>query len=182
MTPDAYRDEPFYRSDLWLGGAWKAMPADLSSPRLGRRVLDLLDDMANWGQKKYVPGEVDVFKIDHTHELYGHMNVNYLQLDRAPRFEGDWTPVLDALRRGKFFVTTGEVLLEEFTVGGKPSGETLSLPADGRAEVKSRPRMDLPDAVRRGDLGRRDEGLPRADRPLDDAPPSAEDVTPSGPT
>ena len=33
------------------------------------RGLDLLDDMANWGQKKYLPGEVDVFKIDHTHEL-----------------------------------------------------------------------------------------------------------------
>jgi hypothetical protein len=112
------------------------MPADLSSPRLGRRVLDLLDDMANWGQKKYVPGEVDVFKIDHTHELYGHMNINYLALDRAPRYEGDWSPVLDALRRGKFFVTTGEVLLKGFTVGGKASGETLRLPRDGRAEVR----------------------------------------------
>ena len=44
------------------------MPADLSRPRLGERVLDLLDDMANWG-RKYVLGEVDVFKIDHTHEL-----------------------------------------------------------------------------------------------------------------
>jgi hypothetical protein len=136
FTPDAYHDEPFYRSDVWLGGAWKAMPADLSSPRLGRRVLDLMDDMANWGQKKYVPGEVDVFKIDHTHELYGHMNVNYLRLDRAPRFKDDWTPVLDALRHGKFFVTTGEVLLHDFTAGGKASGETLTLPADGRAEVR----------------------------------------------
>ena len=136
FTPDAYRDEPFYRSDVWLGAAWKAMPADLSSPRLGRRVLDLMDDMANWGPKKYVPGEVDVFKIDHTHELYGHMNVNYLQLDRAPRYDGDWTPVLDALRHGRFFVTTGEVLLKDFTVGGKASGETLSLSADGRAEIR----------------------------------------------
>ncbi|MCA1684506.1 MAG: hypothetical protein LC745_00675 [Planctomycetia bacterium] len=136
FTPDAYRGEAFYRSDVWLGAAWKAMPADLSSTRLGVRVLDLFDDMANWGQNKYVPGEVDVFKIDHTHELYGHMNVNYLRLDRAPRFEGDWTPVLDALRHGRFFVTTGEVLLKEFTVGGKPSGETLRLSDDGRAEVK----------------------------------------------
>ncbi len=136
FTPDAYRDEDFYRSDVWLGGAWKAMPADLSNPRLGQRVLDLFDDMANWGQKKYVPGEVDVFKIDHTHELYGHMNINYLQLDRAPRYEGDWTPVLEALRHGRFFVTTGEVLLKEFSVGGQASGTTLKLPSDGRAQVK----------------------------------------------
>ena len=48
-TPDIYRDEDFYLSDHWLGAAWKAMPADLSHDRLGRRVLDLLDDMANWG-------------------------------------------------------------------------------------------------------------------------------------
>ena len=37
--------------------------------------------MANWGEAKYVLGEVDVFKLDHTHELYGHMNVNYIRLD-----------------------------------------------------------------------------------------------------
>jgi hypothetical protein len=135
-TPDAYRSDDFYLSDVWLGAAWKAMPADLSSPRLGLRVLDLLDDMANWGQKKYVLGEVDVFKIDHTHELYGHMNINYLKLDRAPRFEGDWTPLLDTLRAGKFFVTTGEVLLTSFSVGGKPSGASLSLATDARPEVK----------------------------------------------
>ncbi len=124
-TPDAYKDEEFFRSPVWLGAAWKAMPADLSLGRLGERALDLLDDMANWGAKKYVLGEVDVFKIDHSHELYGHMNVNYLKLDRMPKFDEDWSPVLDALRRGKFFVTTGEVLLTEFTVGGKESGETL---------------------------------------------------------
>ena len=132
-TPDAYRDEPFFKSPRWLGAAWKAMPADLSRERLGDRSLELLDDMANWGLHKYVLGEVDVFKIDHTHELYGHMNVNYLRLDRVPRFDEDWTPVLDALRNGRFFVTTGEVLLRSFTVGGKGSGETL---AAGPAEVK----------------------------------------------
>jgi len=135
-TPDAYRDQPYFQNEQWLGGAWKAMPADLSMPRLGLRVLDLLDDMANWQNGKYVPGEVDVFKIDHTHELYGHMNVNYLKLDRAPRYEEDWSPVLDCLRQGKFFVTTGEVLLNEFTVEGKSSGESATLPADGKPEIK----------------------------------------------
>jgi hypothetical protein len=124
-TPDIFRHEDFYLSDLWLGAAWKAMPVDLSRPRLGERALDLLDDMANWGQKKYLPGEVDVFKLDHTHELYGHMNVNYVRLDRLPRFEEGWQPLLDALRGGRFFVTTGEVLIREFTVGGRQSGETL---------------------------------------------------------
>jgi len=119
MTPDAFKDEPFYRSGVWLGAAWKAMPADLSNDRLGVRGLDLLDDMSNWAvgapveQKKYMPGEVDVFEIDHTHELYGHMNVNYLRMAKVPAYE-DWSGVLEVLRRGDFFVSTGEVLIHSF--------------------------------------------------------------------
>jgi hypothetical protein len=101
------------------------MPADLSREKLGERVLNLLDDMANWGHKKYVLGEVDVFKIDHTHELYGHMNINYVQLDRVPKYDEGWQSVLDVLSQGKFFVTTGEVLIPRFTVGGKGSGDLL---------------------------------------------------------
>jgi hypothetical protein len=135
-TPDIFRNEDFYKADFWLGAAWKAMPADLSRPRLGERALDLLDDMENWGQRKFLVGEVDVFKIDHTHELYGHMNINYLRLDRLPRFDEGWQPVLDALRQGRFFVSTGEVRVRDFTVGGKPSGATVALDSDGRPELR----------------------------------------------
>ena len=134
--PDKYKDETFYKSDRFLGAAWKAMPADLSQPKLGNgRVLDLMDDMANWGQKKNVIGEADLFKIEPDYELYGHMNVNYLQLDEMPRFENGWQPVLDAMRRGKFFVTTGEILLPGFTVNGAGAGETTKLNAGGKAEI-----------------------------------------------
>jgi hypothetical protein len=125
-TPDAFKDEDFFQAEYWLGGAWKAMPADLSREKLGERVLNLMSDMANWGHKKYVPGEVDVFTVDHTHELYGHMNINYLQLDRIPRFDEGWQPILDVLKTGKFFVTTGEILIPTFTVGGKHSGDVLT--------------------------------------------------------
>jgi hypothetical protein len=136
-TPDIFRREQFYLSDHWLGAAWKAMPADLSHDRLGRRALDLLDDIANWGQKKYLPGEVDVFKLDHTHELYGHMNVNYIKLspDRVPRFAEGWQPVLETLRSGHFFVTTGEVTIPEFTVNGQPSGSTITAQAGKKPEI-----------------------------------------------
>lgn len=81
-------------------------------------------------------GEVDVFKLDHTHELYGHMNINYLRLDHIPRFEEGWQPVLDAIRGGRFFVTTGEVLLRDFSVGGKASGETLDLNISSKPETQ----------------------------------------------
>ena len=108
--PDGYRDTEFFKSSHFLGAAWKAMPADYSRDTLGWRVLDLLDDMNNWGADKRALGEVDVFKIEPHSELYGHLNVNYLKLDRLPRFADGWQPVLDVLRRGEFFVTTGEIL------------------------------------------------------------------------
>jgi hypothetical protein len=122
------------------------MPADLSQERLGRRVLDLMDDMANWGRQKYVLGEVDVFKIGTESELYGHMNVNYLRLDASPRFADGWQSILDALRAGRLFVTTGEVLIPSFSVGGKESGETLRLPTDGVANLDVRLEWTFPPA------------------------------------
>jgi hypothetical protein len=144
--PDRYREKDFYRSDHFLGGAWKAMPADLSQPRLGTRALDLLGDMANWGQHKYLLGEVDVFKVLPEYELYGHMNINYLMLDRLPRFDDGWQPILDALNHGRFFVSTGEVLMPEFTVGGKQSGETLQLAGKTIVDVTARLEWTFPPA------------------------------------
>ena len=87
-APDGYRERDWYKDDsLWLGGGWKYMPGDLSDGRLGVRVLDLLDDMNRWGQHKKVIGEVDCFTVDSTHEIYGHMNVNYLRLKKMPTFD-----------------------------------------------------------------------------------------------
>jgi hypothetical protein len=114
--PDKYNDTDWYQDPLWLGATWKAMPGDLSEPRLGVRSLDLLDDMNLWGQKKKILGEVDCFDIDETHEIYGHMNVNYLRLAKLPP-KDDWSPILDVLRRGDFFVTTGEILIHSCEAG-----------------------------------------------------------------
>jgi hypothetical protein len=144
--PDRYSEKDFYLSDHFLGAAWKHMPADYSHPRLGARALDVFNDMANWGQRKYVLGEVDVFKVLPTHELYGHMNITYLKLDKLPRFDDGWEPVLDALRHGRFFVSTGEVLMTEFKVAGKESGQTLKLSDSATAEVMARLEWTFPPA------------------------------------
>lgn len=114
--PDTYWDKPYFRSERFLGAAWKAMPADLSLPRLGARVLDLLDDMSNAGLRKNVIAEADMFRMETDYETYAHININYLRLERLPRFGDGWQPVLDAIRGGKFFASTGEVLIPEFAV------------------------------------------------------------------
>ena len=134
--PDAYKNAYFFKSAHFMGAAWKAMPADLSQPRLGKRVLDLMDDMNNWGQKKHVIGEADIFSIEPENEMYAHLNVNYLQLDKLPNFNSGWQPVLDAMSHGKFFTTTGEVLLPVFKVNGKSSNDTVELSKEGKAQIK----------------------------------------------
>jgi hypothetical protein len=65
------------------------------------------------------------------------MNVNYLRMDRVPRFEEGWQPVLDAVRGGHYFVSTGEILIPRFTVGGRESGETLSLESGGPVTLEA---------------------------------------------
>jgi hypothetical protein len=100
---------------------------------------------------------VDVFQVMPDYELYGHMNINYLKLARLPRFEDGWEPVLDSLRQGRFFVSTGEVLLPEFKVGGKESGQVLRLAANTTVEVEARVEWTFPPAfaeVIRGDGAR----------------------------
>ena len=69
---------------------------------------------------------MDIFKIYKGYELYGAMNVNYLRLDSTPNYQDGWQPVLDTLGAGRFFVTTGEVLIPAFSIGDKESGETLA--------------------------------------------------------
>lgn len=135
-APDIYSHEDFFKSDRFMGAAWKAMPADLSQPRLGNRVLDLLDDMNNWGEKKTMITEADLFTISHENEMYAHMNVNYMMLDQLPKYSEGWKPVVEAMQQGKFFGSTGEVLMQELKVNGRLSGETLNLNVDGTADIR----------------------------------------------
>lgn len=112
--PDRIRGRDYFQSDRWLGAGFKSMPVDLSESRLcEKRCFGVLDDMNNWGEPKYLVGEVDTYKKFPDYDLYGDFNVNYVKLDALPP-AADWTPVNRALRAGDFFVTTGEVLIRNF--------------------------------------------------------------------
>ncbi len=120
--PDEIRSTEHFRDPRYLGAGWKAMPSDLSSPRLGERSLKLLDDMSNWGLRKLIIGEVDVFQIDHTHELYAAMNVNYIRMPRLPDFD-HYGSLLNSVANGEFFTTTGEILIPRWSLGDGGDGE-----------------------------------------------------------
>lgn len=113
--PDKIKDSAHFLDGTYFGAGWKQMPADMSSPRLGERSLTLLDDMSNWGLKKKLLSEVDVFQIDATHELYAHMNINYVKADKLPPFD-HYGELLHTMERGEFFLSTGEVLMPEHSI------------------------------------------------------------------
>jgi len=123
--PDKIRGTDYFQDSSYVGAGWKALPSDLSSPRLGDRAFDLLDELNNQGLHKRLLGEVDVFQFDHTHELYAHMNINYVRLDRLPPFER-WGEALAPVAEGAFFTTTGEVLLPEVNLGASSAGEIVA--------------------------------------------------------
>ena len=124
--PDRIRESAHLRDPAYFGAGWKAMNSDLSSPRLGDRGFKTVDDLNNWGLHKRLMGEVDVFQIDQTHELYGHMNANYVRLNGIPGYD-DYPLALEAIQRGDFFVSTGEVVLPTNTF--QIEGEKLSVRA-----------------------------------------------------
>jgi hypothetical protein len=117
--PDASRETEYFRSDRFLGGAYQNLPADLSQARICEvRCFGALDDMNNWAAPKYLFAEGDTYTKFPDDEIYPALIVNYVQLEALPRFDEDWTPITEAMRAGKFFVTTGEILIDEFAVEG----------------------------------------------------------------
>jgi hypothetical protein len=123
--PDAYQDTPYARSDRFLGIAFKpGMGMDLSEDRLAAaRTFEAIDSLNNRYagsglRPKLLIGDVDTYQKWPHDDLYPGFTVNYLQLERVPGPDEDWGPVLRALREGKFFVTTGEILIRNYAVTG----------------------------------------------------------------
>ncbi|MEW5977703.1 MAG: hypothetical protein AB1898_18060 [Acidobacteriota bacterium] len=127
--PDAIRETPHFRSDRFLGAAYQSLPVDLSERRLCEiRCFGTLDDMNNWAGPKYLVAEGDTYAKFPDDETYPHLTVSYIRLDRLPAFDEGWGPIIQALRDGRFFVTSGEVLFRSFAVEG--SGERRMVVAD----------------------------------------------------
>ena len=125
--PDVVRDKDFFQSDRFLGGSFQSLPVDLSEERLcQQRCFGLLDDMNNWAGPKYMIAEGDTYMKYPDDETFPQLMVNYVKLDRVPKFKEGWTPVVQALRSGDYFVTSGEVLLRNSAVEGSGTKRTYS--------------------------------------------------------
>ena len=129
--PDATREKYFFQSDRFLGGSFQSLPVDLSQKRLCEvRYLGLLDDMNNWAGPKYMIAEGDTYMKYPDDETFPQLVVNYVKLDRVPKFDDGWNPVLTAMRAGNYFVTSGEVLLRDSAVEGSGAKRTYTADAE----------------------------------------------------
>ena len=129
--PDATRNRDFFQSDRFLGGSFQSLPVDLSQKRIcEERCLGLLDDMNNWAGPKYLLAEGDTYMKYPDDETYPLLDVNYVKMDKVPKFDSGWTPVVEALRAGDYFVTTGEVTFRNWTIEGSGAKSVYAAEAE----------------------------------------------------
>ena len=131
--PDLIFEKPWTKNDRYLGVAFKpGMGMDLSETRMCEwRCFDAVDTMNNLYARsgvrpKYIIADIDTYQKGPEDDLYPNFPVNYLRIDKVPGPDEDWSAVLNALRDGHFFVTTGEILIPAYGVEGTGDRRTIS--------------------------------------------------------
>lgn len=129
--PDAVADSAQFLHDSYRGVGWRwGMGSDLSEKRLSDfRVIPLLDDMNNWLvgsglQPKSLLAITETYFKAPGDDIYANGPVTYLKLDTLPTGK-DYSPIIDVLRRGDYFVTSGEVLIPFHEYVGSDDNRTL---------------------------------------------------------
>ena len=135
--PDLIWDKPYVKSDRYLGVAFKpGMGQDNSEARMcDWRCFDAIDTMntmyAGLGVRpKYAIADIDTYRKGPEDDLYANFPVNYLKIDKTPAADDDYGPILKSLRDGNFFVTTGEILIRNYSVAGTGAQRTITADVD----------------------------------------------------
>jgi hypothetical protein len=129
--PDAIKDTPWFNDDHYRGiGVRWGMGLDGSETRLCEyRCQQLWDEMNNWvvdsGQQlKYIQAITETYQQGPGDDVYANSPVNYVKLDTLPA-PGDYTPIIEAMKRGDYFWTSGEVLVPSYQVQGAGAKRTI---------------------------------------------------------
>jgi hypothetical protein len=122
--PEAIKDRDYFASPRYLGvGMRWGMGIDGSERELCQfRCWPLLDEMSNWMAAKNLPlkrinSMSETFFTNTGDDIYGSAPVMYLKLAKLPSAD-DAAPIIDTLRNGYTFWTTGEVLVPKFELQG----------------------------------------------------------------
>jgi hypothetical protein len=129
--PDATKDTPTFRDENYRGVGFRwGMGLDGSEQRLCEyRCMPLFDDMNNWvadlpTPPKYMQAISEVYQQGTGDDIYANNPVNYVKVDTPPGID-NWKPIIDSMKRGDYFVTSGEVLIPSWSVQGTGSQRTI---------------------------------------------------------
>ncbi len=130
--PEAEKDAAHFRHPNYRGVGFRwGMGVDGSETRLCEyRCLPTLDDMNNWvadqpTPPKYIQAITETYQRGHGDDIYANNPVNYVKLDALPD-GSDWTTIIEAMKRGDYFVTSGEVLIPSYAVEGAGKARTIT--------------------------------------------------------
>lgn len=130
--PDAAKDTATFRDEAYRGVGFRwGMGLDGSEQRLCEyRCMPLFDDMNNWvadlpTPPKYMQAISELYQLGAGDDIYANNPVNYVKVDTPPGID-NWKPIVDAMKRGNYFVTSGEVLIPSYSVQGTGNHRTIS--------------------------------------------------------
>ena len=126
---------PQFLSDNYRGGGFRwGAGSNLANPRLGDdRNLPLLDDMNNWAAEsgirpKYLGIAADTYWKNPGDDVYAGVPAMFLRLEDGLPTDGDYTTIVEAMKNGDYFISTGEVTLGE--TGVEDTGAQAVFKAD----------------------------------------------------
>ena len=125
------KHEPWFTDERWMGIGCRMVPADNSVDTMfSGRTDRVWNDINNWADRpRYVMSELDTYtKVEEREEdweLYPLINCTYVQLEELPSSE-NWEPLVNALREGRHFYSTGEILIEQSTIEDGHASATFS--------------------------------------------------------
>jgi hypothetical protein len=129
--PDAIKTTAYFRDENYAGVGFRwGMGLDGSEQRLCQyRCLPVLDDMNNWTAElptppKYIQAISEIHMQGPGDDIYANNPVSYIKVDEPPQID-NWTPIVNAIKRGNQFVTSGEVLIPSYVVEGSGSQRTI---------------------------------------------------------
>ena len=119
--PYDVKDEAWFKDHRWFGVGCRQLPADNSVPTMiSGRTERVWNDINNWSDvPRYIISELDTYtKVEEREEdweQYGQTNCTYVKLDHLPSPD-NWEELIDALRAGDHFYSTGEILIEDSAI------------------------------------------------------------------
>jgi hypothetical protein len=130
--PAAFKDQDYFKDARYggIGFRW-GMGVDRSEKRLSDyRCMPLFDEMNNWvadlpTSPKYMDAITETYEQGPGDDFYANNPVSYIKVEGQPGID-NWKPVIDAMMKGNYFVTSGEVLIPAYSVEGTGSTRTIS--------------------------------------------------------